>query len=79
MDRALDLPLAEERIYGATDIVGGDDVGDIARLGVELDQLGGVAERRVDDRVLDDLRALGAELSVGAEIVVVGPWEDATL
>jgi LDH2 family malate/lactate/ureidoglycolate dehydrogenase len=33
----------------------------------------------LDDRVLDDLRALGAELGVGCEIVVVGPWEDATL
>jgi hypothetical protein len=29
--------------------------------------------------VLDDLRALGAELGVEAEIAVVGPWEDTTL
>jgi LDH2 family malate/lactate/ureidoglycolate dehydrogenase len=29
--------------------------------------------------VLDDLRALGAELGVEAEIVAVGPWEDTTL
>ncbi len=29
--------------------------------------------------VLDDLRALGAELGVDAEIAVVGPWEDTTL
>ena len=33
----------------------------------------------LDDRVLDDLRALGAELGVEAEIVEVGPWEDAKL
>ncbi|MHC4925104.1 MAG: Ldh family oxidoreductase [Planctomycetota bacterium] len=33
----------------------------------------------LEDPVLDDLRALGRELGVGAEIVTVGPWEDATL
>lgn len=33
----------------------------------------------LENAALDDLRALGAELGVGAEIVVVGPWEDATL
>ncbi len=33
----------------------------------------------LDNQVLDDLRALGAELGVGAEIVLVGPWEDPTL
>nr|NIP79836.1 Ldh family oxidoreductase [Gemmatimonadota bacterium]NIU30577.1 Ldh family oxidoreductase [Gemmatimonadota bacterium]NIV60943.1 Ldh family oxidoreductase [Gemmatimonadota bacterium]NIW63644.1 Ldh family oxidoreductase [Gemmatimonadota bacterium]NIX38985.1 Ldh family oxidoreductase [Gemmatimonadota bacterium] len=33
----------------------------------------------LDDRVLDDLRALGAELGVEAEIVEVGPWQDAKL
>lgn len=33
----------------------------------------------LEDPVLEDLRALGAELGVEAEIVVMGPWEDATL
>jgi LDH2 family malate/lactate/ureidoglycolate dehydrogenase len=33
----------------------------------------------LENPALDDLRALGAELGVEAEIVVVGPWEDATL
>ena len=33
----------------------------------------------LENGVLDDLRDLGAELGVAAEIVVVGPWEDATL
>ena len=33
----------------------------------------------LENPALDDLRALGAELGVAAEIVVVGPWEDATL
>ena len=33
----------------------------------------------LEDEVLDDLRALGAELGLEREIVVVGPWEDATL
>ncbi len=33
----------------------------------------------LEDPVLDDLRALGGELGVGAEIVVVGPWEDGGL
>jgi hypothetical protein len=33
----------------------------------------------LENGALDDLRALGAELGVDAEIVVVGPWEDTTL
>ncbi|MBT3326374.1 MAG: Ldh family oxidoreductase [Gemmatimonadales bacterium] len=33
----------------------------------------------LENGALDDLRVLGAELGVAAEIVVVGPWEDATL
>ncbi|HIF22241.1 MAG TPA: Ldh family oxidoreductase [Gemmatimonadetes bacterium] len=33
----------------------------------------------LENPVLDDLRALGAELGVEAEIAVVGPWEDTTL
>ena len=33
----------------------------------------------LEDEALDDLRALGAELGVSAEIVAVGPWEDAAL
>ena len=33
----------------------------------------------LENAVLDDLRALGAELGVGAEITVVGPWEDDAL
>ncbi len=33
----------------------------------------------LENIVLDDLLALGAELGVGREIEVVGPWEDATL
>lgn len=33
----------------------------------------------LENDALEDLRALGAELGVGAEIVVVGPWEDTTL
>ncbi len=33
----------------------------------------------LENAVLDDLRALGRELGVDAGIVVVGPWENATL
>ncbi len=33
----------------------------------------------LENGVLDDLRALGGELSVGAEIVALGPWEDGAL
>jgi LDH2 family malate/lactate/ureidoglycolate dehydrogenase len=33
----------------------------------------------LENAVLDDLRALGEELDVEAEIVAVGPWEDETL
>ncbi|MGI9625759.1 MAG: Ldh family oxidoreductase [Longimicrobiales bacterium] len=33
----------------------------------------------LEDGALEDLRKLGAELGVGAEIVAVGPWEDAAL
>lgn len=33
----------------------------------------------LENAALDDLRALGTELGVEAEIVVVGPWEDTTL
>ena len=33
----------------------------------------------LENAVLDNLRALGAELGVGAEITVIGPWEDDTL
>ena len=33
----------------------------------------------LEDPALEDLRALGEELGVATEIVVVGPWEDATL
>ncbi|MDH3272151.1 MAG: Ldh family oxidoreductase [Gemmatimonadota bacterium] len=33
----------------------------------------------LENGVLGDLRDLGVELGVGAEIVEVGPWEDATL
>ena len=33
----------------------------------------------LENAVLDDLRALGAELGVGAEITVVGPWEEDAL
>jgi LDH2 family malate/lactate/ureidoglycolate dehydrogenase len=33
----------------------------------------------LENDALEDLRALGAEMGVGAEIVVVGPWEDTTL
>ncbi len=33
----------------------------------------------LEDSVLADLRDLGAELGVEAEIVAVGPWEDTTL
>jgi LDH2 family malate/lactate/ureidoglycolate dehydrogenase len=33
----------------------------------------------LENGALDDLRDLGAELGVAAKIVVVGPWEDATL
>ena len=33
----------------------------------------------LEDAALDDLRALGAELGVEAELVVVGPWEDSKL
>ena len=33
----------------------------------------------LENAVLDDLRALGTELGVGAEITVVGPWEDDAL
>ncbi len=33
----------------------------------------------LENEALDDLRALGAELGVETEIVVLGPWEDPTL
>ena len=33
----------------------------------------------LENDALEDLRALGVELGVEAEIIVVGPWEDATL
>lgn len=33
----------------------------------------------LEDATLDDLRSLGAELGVEAELVVVGPWEDSKL
>ena len=34
VDRALDLALAEHRVDGATDVVGGDDLLDVAGVGV---------------------------------------------
>jgi LDH2 family malate/lactate/ureidoglycolate dehydrogenase len=33
----------------------------------------------LENAVLDDLRTLGVELGVGAQITVIGPWEDDTL
>lgn len=33
----------------------------------------------LEEDALNDLRALGSELGVEAQVVVVGPWEDATL
>ena len=53
MHRALDLPLAQERVHGAPDVVRGDDPVDRAGLAVDDDQLRRVPERRVDDGMLE--------------------------
>ena len=51
VDGALDLALAQERVDRPADVVGGDHPLDEARLAVDDDKLGGIAEGRVDRRV----------------------------
>ena len=56
VDGADHLALAQQRVHRPADVVGGDDPLDVAGVAVHDDELGGVAERRVDRRLLDRRR-----------------------
>ena len=71
--RALDLALAQHRVDGPADVVDGDDLVDGLGLAVDHHELGGVAERRVDDRVLDLAELVRPVDAVLALVVDVDP------
>ena len=67
VDRTLDLALAQHRVHGPADVVHGDDLLERTGLAIDDRHLGGVGERRVDDRVL---HARGAELGGPVDAVL---------
>ena len=71
---AFDLALAQHRVHRPADIVSGNDTLHIAGLGIENDHLGGVAERGVDDRILQSLgQRVGPVDPVLALVIHLGP------